>query len=132
MNFYSEIATAVLQLVVAILSVVMSALVLPWVKDTAIPWLKEKRLYSVVQKFVLAAEKLGETGAISRSEKKDYVIGLLIDKGFMVNDEVEAFIESAVKEMDILVESGFGEIVEEFEICDDDLDVEEGLEGAES
>jgi len=119
MEFYTEIASAALKLIFALISVVMGSLVIPWIRTTAIPWLKEKRLYSVVQKFVLAAEKLGETGVIDRSAKKDYVVGLLIKKGYVVDDEVDAFIESAVKEMDMFVESGITEITNEFEISDE-------------
>ncbi|MBQ8619019.1 MAG: hypothetical protein IJ418_16105 [Clostridia bacterium] len=127
MGFYTEIASATLKLIFAILSVVIGSLVIPWIRSTAIPWLKEKRLYNVVQKFVLAAEKLGETGAIDRSKKKDYVVKLLIKKGYIVDAEVEAFIESAVKEMDMFIESGVTEITNEFEIGDE-LCVEDGDE----
>lgn len=123
MGIYTEIASAVLKLVFALLSVALGSLVIPWIRSTAIPWLKEKRLYNVVQKFVQAAEKLGETGAIDRAAKKDYVISLLTKKGYVVDAEVEAFIESAVKEMDMLIESGVTEIINEFEIPSEEGDV---------
>lgn len=123
MEFYTEIASAALKLIVAIISVATGSLVIPWIRNTAIPWLKEKRLYGIVQKFVLAAEKLGETGAIDRQTKKNYVISLLTKKGYVVDDEVEAFIESAVKEMDMFVEAGVTEITNEFEISGEEVDV---------
>lgn len=124
MGLFTEIASAALKLILALISVAIGSLVTPWIRNTAIPWLKEKRLYSAVQKFVLAAEKLGETGAIDRQAKKNYVVNLLIKKGYTVDDEVEAFIESAVKEMDMFVEAGITEINKEFEIGGENIDGE--------
>ena len=131
MTFYADIASAILRLVLALVSTAVGVLVIPWLKSTAIPWLKEKRLYGIVKQYVRAAEKLAETGAIDRGMKKDYVVGLLGDKGFIVDDEVDAFIESAVKELDIAVDVMLGEIVNEFEMDDGDpmYDVDEEVEG---
>ena len=67
---------------------------------------------------------MAETGKIERGEKKYYVIDLLIDKGYTITDEVEAFIESAVKELDMAVDAGFAEIVDEFETVDDECESE--------
>lgn len=113
--FYGEIASAILQIVCALISILLTAVVVPWLKKSAIPWMKEKQLYGLVKKFVQAAEKLAETGVLDRESKKDYVVGLLVQKGYDVNDETEAFIESAVKELDMAIESGYGEIIEAFE-----------------
>lgn len=113
--FYGEIASAILQIVCALISILLTAVVVPWLKKSAIPWMKEKQLYGLVKKFVQAAEKLAETGVLDRESKKDYVVGLLVQKGYDVNDETEAFIESAVKELDMVIESGYGEIIEAFE-----------------
>lgn len=78
-----------------------------YIKTAVIPWLKEKRLYDTVKKFVQAAEKLGDVGTIPKGNKKDYVVQLLENKGITVTPEIDALIESAVKELDNAV----GEIV---------------------
>ena len=55
----NEVVTIVvnnlLEIVFAVLGASFTALVIPWLKDTGLPWLKEKRLYSIVKKFVEAA-----------------------------------------------------------------------------
>lgn len=113
--FYAEIASTILRIVLALMGILLTAVVIPWIKGSAIPWMKEKQLYGLVTKFVHAAEKLAETGAIDRSAKKDYVVSLLKGKGYEITDETEAFIESAVKELDMAVEFGVGEILDAFE-----------------
>ena len=74
----NEVVTIVvnnlLEIVFAVLGASFTALVIPWLKDTGLPWLKEKRLYSIVKKFV------------------------------------EAFIEAAVKELDLAEKNAIGEI----------------------
>lgn len=72
----------------------------------ALPWLKEQRVYSLVVKFVKAADKLAQSGAISKDSKKKYVIKLLESYGVKITPIVEAFIESAVTELDLAIESG--------------------------
>lgn len=130
--FYSEIASAILQIVCALIGLVMTAVVVPWLKGVAIPWMKEKRIYGLVSKFVYAAEKLAETGVIDKESKKDYVVELLKRKGYAVTDEVEAFIESAVKELDMSFESGIGEILDTFGEDDNDSEAKpENTEAAE-
>lgn len=120
MNVNVELVGAIAQIVFAVISAVASAIVIPWLKSSVLPWLKEKQLYSTVQKFVQAAEKLDETGVLDHTAKKDYVIGLLRNKGYTINGEVEALIESAVKELDMIADS-IGEIfVGELSECDDD------------
>lgn len=126
--FYAEIASSILRIVLALMGILLTAVVIPWIKGSAIPWMKEKQLYGLVTKFVHAAEKLAETGAIDRSSKKDYVVGLLESKGYDITAETEAFIESAVKELDMAVEFGVGEILEAFE---DETDDSENMEAAE-
>ena len=58
----NEVVTIVvnnlLEIVFAVLGASFTALVIPWLKDTGLPWLKEKRLYSIVKKFVEAAPKV--------------------------------------------------------------------------
>ena len=66
----NEVVTIVvnnlLEIVFAVLGASFTALVIPWLKDTGLPWLKEKRLYSIVKKFVEAAEKQAEVTASLR------------------------------------------------------------------
>lgn len=113
--FYMEVATGVLRIICALIGVVLTAVITPWVKTCAIPWMKDKQLYGLVQKFVQAAEKLSETGVLSNKDKKDYVVKLLTKKGYKVDAEIEAFIESAVKELDMTVDNGFVEVFNAFE-----------------
>lgn len=122
--FYTEIAGGVLRVVCALIGVLLTAVVMPWLKTSALPWLKEKRLYSLVQKFVQAAEKLAETGVLERKDKKQYVVDLLEQNGYKVNAETEAFIESAVKELDMTMQTGWEEIIDVFE-DEDKADTEE-------
>lgn len=122
--FYTEIAGGILQVVCALIGVLLTAVVVPWLKTSAIPWMKEKQLYSLVQKFVQAAEKLAETGVLERKDKKQYVVKLLEQNGYKANAEIEAFIESAVKELDMTMQAGWDEIVEVFE-DEDEAETEE-------
>lgn len=104
------IANNILEIVFALLGAVFSAVVIPWVVKTAIPWLKEKHIYGLVQKFVKAAEKKAEAGSLKKALKKQYVIQLLEAKGITVTDEIDAFIEAAVQELDIAFQSAVVEI----------------------
>ncbi len=122
--FYTEIAGGILQVVCALIGVLLTVVVVPWLKTSAIPWMKEKQLYGLVQKFVQAAEKLAETGVLERKDKKQYVVKLLEQNGYKVNTETEAFIESAVKELDMTMQTGWDEIVEVFE-DEDESETEE-------
>ncbi len=65
-----------------------------------LPWMKEKGLYSTIQKFVQAAEKLAETGVIAKTDKKEWVWALLERTGVKRTEKTDAMIESAVKELD--------------------------------
>jgi hypothetical protein len=94
---YIGILTQVIPLLIKIAAAIV---VIPAIKDTLVPWLKEKRLYAQVRRFVRAAEKLGATGAIDKATKKAYVTSLLQKKGITVTDEVDAMIEAAVEELD--------------------------------
>lgn len=94
----------------AVLGASFTALVIPWLKDTGLPWLKEKRLYSIVKKFVEAAEKQAEAGTIGKATKKRFVVELLEANGITVTPEIDAFIEAAVKELDLAEKNAIGEI----------------------
>ena len=111
----SIILPHVFEIVITVISLTVARYVLPYIKADMIPWLKEKRLYGIVKSFVQAAEKLAESGEIEKQQKKDKVIELLENKGVVVDDAVEAFIESAVKELDIVTSAIHEEIMEERE-----------------
>lgn len=118
-TFYGEIASGVAKIVFAVIGIIMTVIVAPWLKNSVIPWMKEKHFYGLVKKFVQAAEKLAETGILEKEQKKEYVENLLNEKGYTLNDETEAYIESAVKELDLAIEAGMAEI---FEAFDEDAD----------
>ena len=74
----------------------------------------------MVENFVRAAEKLAESGAIKKADKKEMVIELLEKNGVVVDTTVEAFIESCVKELDIITSTIYDEIIIE---TDDEEDI---------
>ena len=107
-EFLNLLAENLLEFVLAVIATAITCFVIPWakstvspfIKETVIPWLKEKRLYGVVEHFVEAAEKYAENHEI---DKKQYVVDLLKDKGIAITPEIEAYIESAVKKLDLSV-----------------------------
>lgn len=99
-EFYPMILDCVVKLVRIVIAIIFSTIVIPWVKKSAIPWLKEKQLYGIIQKFVRAAEKLADAEIISKASKLDYVITLLAKRGIDVTPDVRAMIESAVGDLD--------------------------------
>lgn len=101
-----------LEIVMAIIYLVIAIYVIPYIKRDLIPWLKEKRLYGVVKNFVQAAEKMAESGVITKEYKKSFVVELLENNGFIVDDTVDAIIESCVKELDIITSVVYEEIIE--------------------
>ena len=96
----------ILEIIITIISLVVSYHIIPYIKKDFIPWLKEKRVYSMAKKFVQAAEK------IKKADKKATVIKLLEDKGVTVDETTEAFIESCVKELDTITSVVYEEIIE--------------------
>lgn len=92
----------VLEMVIAIISIVVSVYLIPLIKTELKPWLEEKRIYNLVSKFVKAAEKLAESGVIPKTDKKSKVIEFLEFKGITITPEVDGFIESACKELDLV------------------------------
>lgn len=111
-TFMDSILGNILEIISTIISLVVAFYILPCIKSDLIPWLKEKRLYSTVESFVKAAEKLAESGVIEKCDKKGKVVELLENKGIKVDETVEAFIESCVKELDIITSTIYEEIVE--------------------
>lgn len=117
-EIWNTILPNILEIVLTIISLVVSYYVIPSIKSDLIPWLKEKHIYSVVKNLVQAVEKMAETGAIDKTTKKAKVIELLQNKGITVNSTVETLIESCVKELDMLASVVVEEIVK------DDVEVE--------
>lgn len=110
-TFIDSILSNILEIISTIISLVVAFYVIPCIKSDLIPWLKEKRLYNTVESFVRAAEKMAESGMIKKCDKKEKVIELLKNKGIVVNEMTEAFIESCVKELDIITSTVYEEIV---------------------
>lgn len=111
---YSELLSCVFKIILMALSIIVSTVVVPWLKNTAVPWMKEKRLYTICSRFVMAAEKMAESGEIEKYEKKDFVIAALENKGVAVTGEVISYIESAVKELDIAIHDSLKKMVDAF------------------
>lgn len=112
---YIDIATFITKIILAVLGLTVMYIGIPWVKNVGIPWLKEKHLYEQIKKFVRAAEKLGESGAIPKAEKNAYVIELLQEKGVSITPEVKALIESAVGDLDDMFSEFITSVLEEFD-----------------
>lgn len=108
----NSILPNILEIVMTIISLVVSYYVIPYVKNDFIPWLKEKHLYNIVKNFVQAAEKLAESGVIDKDCKKEKVVELLENKGIVVDATIDAFIESCVKELDIVTSVIYEEVIE--------------------
>ena len=106
-DLITNIIAVLLDSLVEICGLLFTCVFLPWVVNTGIPWLKEKRLYSIVGTFVKAAEKMAEAGTLT-IPKNDYVVKMLEAKGITVTQEVRAMIEARVIELDIAVKNGVG------------------------
>lgn len=107
---FDSISGNVFEIIATIITLVVSYYIIPAIKNDLVPWLKEKRIYETIKKLVNAAEKMAETNAIEKGDKKSTVIALLKEKGIEVTKEIEALIESAVKELDIIVDTTITEI----------------------
>lgn len=106
----------ILDIIIAIITLVVSYYIIPYIKNDLVPWLQDKRLYEVIKTLVKAAEKLADSGVISKTDKKQYVIDLLQNQGIEITDKVDSFIESCVKELDFVIDTAKDEILEEFDI----------------
>lgn len=101
----------ILEVIISIISLIVARYAIPYIRSDLIPWLKEKRVYSIVKSFVQAVEKLAESGAIAKVDKNAKVVELLEANGIIVDETVKAFIESAVKELDLVTSAVYEEIV---------------------
>lgn len=99
------LVTNLFEIVASIISVIVATYVVPWIKNEAIDWLREKRLYNIVAIGVQAAEKLAQSEPMSGVDKKMYVIKYLQKKGIKVTPEVETFIESVCQELDTIAQA---------------------------
>lgn len=101
-TFIESILSNIFEIIATAISLVVAYYVIPYIKTDLIPWLKDKKLYDTVKKFVNAAEKLAESGVIQKADKKAKVIELLEGRGIVVNETIEVFIESCVQELDMV------------------------------
>ena len=111
LEIWNSILPNITEIIVTIISVVVARYVIPCIKNDLIPWLKEKRLYNTIKNFVRAVEKMAESGVIKKCDKKAKVIELLKKNGIVVDATIDAFIESCVKELDIVTSTIYDEIV---------------------
>lgn len=109
---WNSIADNVFEIIGSVLSVIVAYYIIPAIKNDLVPWLKDKRVYSLIQRLVQAAEKMAEAGMIPKVDKKATVIKWLKEQGIEITSEVDAFIESAVKELDMITGVVVGEILE--------------------
>ena len=97
MNITTEI-TQIIPLAVKLVFAIISVLLLRYI----LPWIKQQVWYSAIKWLVNAAEKLAESGQISKDYKKKYVLRLMQMLRIPVNEFTSALIEAAVKELDML------------------------------
>lgn len=113
-QLYPYIMNTIVDILKVAIFAAFSLVIIPWLRKSAIPWLKDKQLYGIVQKFVRAAEKMGEAGIISKEDKLNYVVGLLERHGVTITPEVRALIESAVGALDAEFAKNASAVVDEF------------------
>lgn len=102
----------IFEIVATVISLVVSYYIIPCIKADLVPFLKEKRLYNIVKNCVQAAEKMTESGIINKDDKKKYVVDLLEKNGIVVDETVDSFIESCVKELDMIGSAIYEEVIE--------------------
>lgn len=100
------------EIIATVISLVVAYYVIPCIKNDLIPWLKEKHLHNTIKNFVQAAEKMAESGAIAKVDKKATVVRLLEKQGIVIDENIEALIESCVKELDLVASVIYEEIIE--------------------
>ena len=129
MNITTEI-TQIIPLAVKLVFAILGVLLLTYI----IPWLKQQVWYSSIKWLVNAAEKLAESGQISKDYKKKYVLRLMQLLKIPVNDFTSALIEAAVKELDMLedkIKDYFDNESDELPEGGDSGETEEGKESQE-
>lgn len=129
MDITTEI-TQIIPLAVKLVFAVIGVLLLRYI----LPWLKQQVWYSAIKWLVNAAEKLAESGQISKDYKKQYVLRLMQLLKIPVNDFTSALIEAAVKELDMLedkIKDYFDNESDELPEGGDSGETEEGKESQE-
>lgn len=129
MNITTEI-TQIIPLAVKLVFAILGVLLLRYI----LPWLKQQVWYSAIKWLVNAAEKLAESGQISKDYKKKYVLRLMQLLKIPVNDFTSALIEAAVKELDMLedkIKDYFDNESDELPEGGDSGEAEEGKESQE-
>lgn len=104
----ADFIAAALRLLLLAILLLFTKIVFPFISNTVIPYLDEKHLMNIIRVFVRSAEKQGETGAIEKAKKKEYVIGLLEKRGIPITPTVLEMIEAAVEELDKLGDQFMG------------------------
>lgn len=109
----NELLTQALAYLFKAIILALTGVITFYIKTVLVPWLKDKQIYTTVQRFVQAAEKLAKAGDLaSGPDKKGYVIRLLRSKNIEVTPEIEALIESAVEELDWMKGETFTTLIE--------------------
>lgn len=89
--------TFIFELIITVLSAVISCLIIPYFRSTLSAEKREKLLYWT-EVAVRAAEQI--YGSKTGKQKKEYVISFLLSKGIVFDvDEVTALIESEVMKL---------------------------------
>lgn len=98
------------QLVIWVLCGILSALgalatwavrsyVLPWLKDVAVPWLKQRNLLTAAQVAVEYAE--GVVGRFNGEEKLQLALTIMESRGWIKSDEVLQALKAKWVELDL-------------------------------
>jgi len=91
--------TDIIGAVVVILGAVITRYVVPWLK-TKMSAGQADALAFWAAKAVQAAEELAKNGKLPKSDKFDYVVGVLQEKGFTLDEtELQAVIDGTVWEL---------------------------------
>ena len=109
------------QLVIWVLCGILSALsalatwamrsyVLPWLKDVAVPWLKQRNLLAAAQVAVEYAE--GVVGRFNGEEKLQLALTIMESRGWVKSDEVLQALKAKWVELDLQqIAAGVKEVV---------------------
>ena len=101
--------------IIGVVIIAISSYLIPYIK-TKMSAEQLRNLYTWTEVGVKAAEQLCKSGVIRKEERKKYVLDFLANKGLTINlDEVEALIESFVKDLPPLIISGVTEKTEKDE-----------------
>lgn len=97
-----------------------------------LPWLKQQVWYGTIKWLVSAAEKLAESGQISKDYKKQYVLRLMQLLKIPINEYTTALIEAAVKELDLLEDKIKDYFDDDLASDDEGFGIDELLKGGDS